>query len=44
MQVLSEPRSRRQLPPLVLFLWVVLVLAVMWAGIVAVAWVVWNAL
>ena len=44
MNVLSEPRTRRQLPPLVLFLWILVVLAVMWAGFIAVAWVVWNAL
>ena len=42
--VLTEPRQRLHIPPVVLILWVVVVLAAMWAGIVAIAWVVWNVL
>ena len=44
MQVLSDPRTRRQFPPVVLFLWVLIVLACLWVGIVAIAWVVWHVL
>ena len=49
MQVLSDPRSRpvvqrKPLSAVVLVLWFAIVLAMMWAGIVAIAWVVWNLL
>ena len=42
--VLTEPRERMHLPTAVLLLWLVVVLAAMWAGIVAIAWVVWHTL
>ena len=47
MNVLSEPRVRRwwdTISPLAMVVWLLLVLAVMWAAIVAIAWAVWNLL
>jgi hypothetical protein len=46
-EILSEPKSRKwweQLSPAVLLLWVLVICAAMWAGIVAIAWAVWHVL
>ena len=42
--VLTEPRDRYHLPPIVVILWVTIILAALWAGIVAIAWAVWHLL